>query len=288
MKTHRMFFRTMVLALAVFAALPALAHAQDAADFMRRAVAAQAERLARVDNVTIVQDMMGVESTMYMEKRDIGGTPVLVPVSVSMGGMTNPIPQDMAQAAWSNPFQEEWVERTRLVGTEQLEGHTVRVFVIDDFSGLELPGLPGGTEEAQDFRPKSLQYSLDEDGLFARKIQMEGEALQEDGSRSPVQITMFMEDYREVDGYLHPFVTRTISEGVLEAAGVDQEELQAQLDEMKAQLANLPEAQRAMVEGMMNAQIKRMEGELGAEGGGMEMTITVKELKVNAGPPGGH
>jgi len=286
MKIDMRFFRTMVLALAVLAALPALANAQDAADLMRRAVAAQAERLAGVENVTIVQDMMGMEMTTYMEKRDAGGTPVLIPVSVSMGGMTNPIPQDMAQADWSNPFQEEWVERTRLVGTERLEGHTVRVFVIDDFSGLEVPGLPGGAEEAQDFRPTSFRYSLDETELVVRKIEMAGEALLEDGSRSPVQITMFMEDYREVDGYLHPFVTRTITEGVLEATDIDREELQAQLEEMRAQLANMPEAQRAMVEGMMNAQIERLQGRLGEEGG-MEMTITVKEIKVNAGPPGG-
>ncbi len=278
--------RTMVLTLAVLAALPAIANAQTAAEWMSRAMAAQAERLAGVENVTIVQDMMGMEMTMYMEKRDADGTPILIPVSVTVLGLTNPIPQDMAQADWSNPFQQEWVDRTRLVGKEELDGHAVRVFVVDDFSGLELPGLPQGAEGAMDFRPTSFRYSLDEEELVVRKVEMEGESLQADGSRSLVQLTMFMEDYREVDGYLHPFVTRTITEGVLEAADIDQEELQAQLEEMRAQLANIPEAQRAMVEGMLKPQIEQLEEILGSEGG-MEMTITVKEVKVNAGPPGG-
>ncbi len=286
MRTHTLFFRNMILAVAVLAALPALVNAQDAADLMRRAVAAQAERLAGVNNVTIVQDMMGMEMTMYMEKRDAGGTPVLIPVSVSVGGMTNPIPPDMAQADWSNPFQEEWVERTRLVGTEQLDGRTVQVCLIDDFTGLELPGLPGGAEGTAEFRPRSFQYSLDEEDLVMRKLEMEGEALQEDGSLSTFHMTMFMEDYREVDGYLHPFVTRVITEGVLEAANVDQEELRAQLEQMREQLANMPEAQRAMMEGMMGAQIDQIEAALGGEGG-VEMTMTVKEIKLNAGPPGG-
>jgi hypothetical protein len=279
--------RAAVLALVVLAALPVVANAQNAAEWMSRAMAAQAERLAGVENVTIVQDMMGMEMTMYMEKRDADGTPILIPVSVTMAGMTNPIPQDMAQADWSNPFQQEWVDRTRLVGTEQLDGHTVRVFAIDDFSGLELPGVPQGAEGAKDFRPTSFRYSLDEKELVMRKVEMEGEALQEDGSRSPVRLTMFMEDYREVDGYLHPFVTRTTTEGVLEAADIDREELQAQLEGMRAQLDNMPEAQRAMVEGMLKPQIEQLEGMLGG-GGAMEMTITVKNLEVNAGPPGGR
>lgn len=281
-----MSFRTKVFSLALLAALPSLANAQDAAGIMKRALSAQVERLASVDNLTVVQDMMGMEMTMYMEKKDAGGIPVLIPVSVSVGGMTNPIPQDMAQADWSNPFQEAWVERTRLVGTEQVDGRQVRVFLIDDFSGLELPGLPGGGEGVADFRPNSFRYFLDEEALVVRKVEMEGEALQKDGTRSPVQMTMFMEDYREVEGYLHPFSTRVMTQGVMEAADIDRDELQAQLQEIRAQMASMPEAQRAMMEGMVSAQIKQLEGMLGG-GGAIEMTMTVKEIKVNAGRPGG-
>jgi len=286
MRMKKQLFRTLMVALGLSAWAPAVVWAQDASDLMRQAMAAQAERLANVENVTIVQDMMGMEMTMYMEKRGAGGTPVLMPVSVSVAGMTNVIPRDSAQADWSNPFQEEWVERARLVGTEQVDGHTVHVFLIDDFSGLELPGIPGGDEGDSEFRPGLFRFSLDEEQLYMRKVEMEGETVQPDGTVAPVQMTLFLGDYREVDGYLHPFVTRVISEGMLEAADVDQEELRAQLEEMQAQLDNLPQAQRAMMEGILGGQIAQLEEMLGGEGG-MEMTMSVKEIRVNAGPPGG-
>jgi hypothetical protein len=285
MRLKREFVRTAFFAVMSVVTFPALAGAQNAADLMRRAISAQADRLSGVRDVTIVQEVMGMELSMYMEKKDVGGTPVLMPVSMSMGGAFNPVPPEAAQADWSNPFQEEWVDRTKLVGTEEVDGHSVYVFLMDDFSGLDLPGMPAG-QAAQDFQPKSFRYSLDRDGLFPRKVEMEGEATGQDGTRTPVKMTMFMEDYREVDGYLHPFRTRAITEGVMEAANIDRAEVQAQLEEMKAQLASMPEAQRSMVEGMMKAQMDRLEGMLGGEGG-MEMTITVRDLKVNAGPPGG-
>ena len=70
---------------------------------------------------------------------------------------------------------------------------------------------------------------------------------------------LFMEDYREVDGYMHPFVTRMLTRGMMQAADLDQAEIEAQLAQLRAQLDQIPEAQRAMVEGMLNAQIERLE-----------------------------
>jgi len=265
-----------VISLPLF---PTSAVAQDAQALMRRAMDAQAERLAGVENVTVVQETMGMEMSMYMEKRDVGGMPVLMPVSVTVGGMVQTMPQDMAQADWSNPFQEAWVERTRLVGTDELDGEKVLVFLIEDFSGLELPRLPGSEAQTEDFRPNSFRYSMGEDDLLLRKVEMNGEIRGQDGSYSPIQMTMFMEDYREVDGYIHPFVTRVLTKGMMEAADVDQEELRQQLEQMRAQMENIPEAMRGMVQG----QIDQLERMLGGSGEGMEVTITVKDLKVNAG-----
>ena len=94
---------------------PVDTQAQDAQALMRRAMEAQVERLAGVENVTIVQETMGMEMSMYMEKREFGGMPMLLPVSVTAGGMTQTMPEDLVQPDWSNPFQEAWVERTQLV-----------------------------------------------------------------------------------------------------------------------------------------------------------------------------
>jgi hypothetical protein len=284
--THAPLLAALAVPTLVLSTLPAAAHGQSAAELMSKAMEAQEARLAHVNDVTITQDAMGMAVGMYMEKRVIDGTSVLVPVSVIMAGRTTAVPQDEMAADWSNPFQETWAERARLEGTEQMDGRRVHVMVMDDFTGLELPGMPGEAGGGADFRPRSMRFFLDDDYLI-RKVDLDAQVTQDDGTVAPVQITMFMEDYREVSGYVHPFRTRTVTRGMMAAADVDQEELRAQLEEMKKQLANMPEAQRAMMERMMGPQMESLQAMLSSGEGEMEMTITVTDLKVNAGPPGG-
>jgi hypothetical protein len=282
MTTKRMALASAALSLAVLAAAPTAIQAQSGADLMKRAMDKQAERLAGVENVTITQDVMGMELVMYMEKRETEGGPILVPVTTIMAGMTNPVPQDEASADWSNPFQKEWADRSRIVGEEEVDGQACTVLAIEDFTDLEVPGLPGGQTEAGEFVPKALRFSVDEDDLVMRKMDMEAEVIQPDGTVSPVKVTVLMSDYRETEGYLHPFKTHTVTEGMMDAMDMDKEELKGQLAEVKQQMANMPEA----MQGMMASQIERLESMIG-EGGGLEVTLTVKSVKVNAGPPGG-
>lgn len=274
----------LALALTLLVTLPAGAHGQTAAQLMSRAMDAQSARLAQVNDITITQDVMGMSVGMYMERRVLDGTPVLVPVSMVMGGRVTAVPQDEVSADWSNPFQQTWAERARLAGTDQVDGRRVQVLVIDDFTGLDLPNLPGEAGD-MDFRPRSLRFALDED-LLVRKVEIEAQVMQEDGSAAPMNMIMFMEDYREVRGYVHPFRTRMISKGFLGAVDLDQAQLRAQLEEMRKQLASMPEAQRAMVESMMGPQMERLESMLSSPEGDVEMIVTVTDLKVNAGPPG--
>jgi hypothetical protein len=282
MRQNMKLMRPILSALVLSAALPGLMQGQSAAEIMRQALDAQVDRLAGVENVRIVQDIMGMETSVYMEKREMDGVPVLFPVSISVAGMTNPVPQDMAQSDWSNPFQDEWIERAKLEGEETLDGHRSYILAIDDFNGLELPGMPGGNQ-AGGITPKSMRFWMDRDDFLTRKVEMDMEGKGQDGSPQNIHMELFMEDYREVDGYIHPFVTRTLTRGMMQAADLDQAEIEAQLAQMRAQLDQIPEAQRAMVEGMLNAQIERLETMLNSEDGNMEMTITVKEIRVNAG-----
>lgn len=281
MKMHGMLVSTVLALAAVFAVSPAT-HAQSGTDLMRRAMEKQAERLAGVENVTITQEVMGMEMVMYMVKKEVDGGPILVPVTTHVAGMTHQIPQDEAAADWSNPFQSEWAERSRVVGQETVDGEVCTILAIEDFSDLEVPGLPGAETQEEEFQPKVMRFFVDDDDLVMRRVEIEADVTQEDGSTSPVEMAVLMSDYREVEGYLHPFKTQTNTQGMAEAMDMDKEEMQRQLAELKQQMANMPEA----MQGMMATQIERLEAMIG-EGGGMEVTITVKSLKVNAGPPGG-
>lgn len=277
-------FRALTVAGMAAVVVPSLLVAQSGQELMRRALDAQADRLAGIENLTIVQEVMGMETSVRMEKSDMNGTPVLVPTSVSVMGMTQPIPADQAQADWTNPFQESWVEKANVVGEETMDGHRVFHLSIDDFSDLDIPSMPGGDQGQGEMTPTSVQFWLDAENYVTRKVVMDMTITQGDGTSNDVHMEMFMEDYRDTGGYLHPFVTRAKTQGLMEGMDMDQEELRAQLDELKAQMENMPEAQRNMLGSMLEGQIKQLESMLGGDGG-MEFTITVKEIRVNEGDP---
>jgi hypothetical protein len=108
---------------------------------------------------------------------------------------------------------------------------------------------------------------------------MEGE-MESDGQKQPFSMTSLMTDYREVEGMLHPFLISVLVEGAIPGMSEGEvEELRQQMADMEKQLAEMPESQRAMVEGMMKPQMERLEQMLG--GGGMEVTIQTKEVRVN-------
>lgn len=271
-----------LLLLAITLPLPLAA--QSGPELMRRAAAAHEERLAGVENVTIVQEMMGMEATLYMEKQVVGGTPILVPLETEVGGMMVQAPE-MNSSNWSAAFQDAWIERTRLEGSEMLGGRALHVLVIDDLTGLDLQQMTGPRGDNVQFLPERIRYLMDPDDLVLRNMRMEGEVELEDGRRVPFEIDMQMDDYREVDGYLHPFATRIRNSGMMEAMDVDQEEMRAQLAEMREQLEAMPESQRAILGGMLREQMERMEAMMGDDGS-VEIEMIVRELRVNAGRPG--
>lgn len=266
------------LSLAALAVAPVGGAAQSGAPLMRRMMAAQAERLEGVDNVRITQSMGGMTTTIYMEKRERGGMPMLVPVSASMGGHVMETPDN--QMDWMGAMTEEWAERFTVVGHERVDGHAVTVLEITNFDGIEIPNAAAASGMELDMRV--MRAYADEDALVMRRMDMEGDMVGQSGEAAPVHISMLMEDYREVDGFLHPFRTRMQSQGMMQAAGVDSAEMDAKLAEARARLAELPEAARKMAEDMM----KSSEAMAPRSDGSTEMVMTVTKIEVNAGPPG--
>jgi hypothetical protein len=281
--TPRPFRTGLPFLLLAFVSPPPLA-AQTGPDLMRRAAAAHEERLSGVENVTIVQDMMGMETTVYMERQEVGGTPTLVPVETRVSGMTVQVPE-MQNSQWSAAFQDEWIERTRAEGTEVVDGRTLQVLVIDDFGELYRMRMTGPGAQEMEVITRRIRYLLDPSDLVLRRMTMEGEVERADGRRVPFETDMHMDDYREIDGYLHPFVTRMRSSGMMAVMDVDQEEMRAQLAQMRERWEGMPENQRGMMGGMIREQMERMEAMLGDDGS-VEMVTTVRELRVNAVRPG--
>ena len=272
--------RPAILAILAVALAPALASAGSSAhDIVIRALDAHEARLAKVETVTITQSIMGMESVVVMEKEVVDGHAVLVPRRTTMRGMEMPIGEDGKDHAWAAPFgnQRELADLAKLEGEEKVDGHACHVLVVEDFGDLDFMQPPGPPQGDMDMRIERGRFLVGKDDLLMRRMEMSGQAKKPDGTMSPVTMTMTFADYRETNGYMHPYHTTMSMTGMMEASGneMDADELAESLAEMKEQMASMPES----MQGMIQSQIDRLEGML--EGGGMTMEIVVQSIEVS-------
>jgi hypothetical protein len=233
-------------------------------------------RIENVDNYTVVQEMMGVEAVMYFEEEIEDGRPIMRLRRNSVAGMTSDSDDDDTFAEMYK-MVPQLIAHATYEGRGEVDGHAVHVIDVEDLDQLDFGQEMGDT----DFTPQRGTFFIDTDLWIPRRMTFTGEAETADGPRT-VTSTIDLLDYREIDGMLHPFATSITVEGI--GAMVDPE-MRAQYEEMKKQLAELPEAQRAMAERMMKGQMEQIEKMM--EGGDDAMTVqtTVRELRVNQGPP---
>ena len=268
----------LALALCAIIVTPTL-QAQSAQDVFERMLAEHDRRAAGIDNYTVVQDAMGQAVTMYFEKDASGPHPVFRVKSVTVAGQRSAgtAGRDDAEAEFWDHLPE-LMERATYVGRESVEGNAVHVVKIDDLAstGFGRNIAPGNA----DFEPKSGTFYVDAERWVPRRMVFEGR-MKMQGKTVDVTADVIMRDYRTVDGLLHPFVTAVSVDGLADA--IDPATRQ-QYEQMKKQLAEMPESQRQMVEQMMKGQLAQME-KMMTEGGPMNFEMVVRELRVNAGPP---
>ncbi len=272
--------KTTLVALAVTlgSLLAAPVQAQDAGDILQTTLDRYVERTRGVNDYTITYGgFMGTEDvTTYFEKEVVDGFPVFRPVSVAG--------HETEAATDFDPYPQfpEIAERARYDGSEEIDGLEAHKVTVDDFEGLDLTPPTAG---AEDFEPESMTLWIDGSDYLIRRMRMEGTAVIE-GEPRPFTMVATMEDYRTVEGMPFPYRTTFGVEGAMAAGGMSDEEAaqaRAQLEEMRTQLENMPERQREMMERMMGPQMESLEKMVGS--GTFEMTLEVKDLKVNTGPP---
>ncbi|TVR62941.1 MAG: hypothetical protein EA422_10235 [Gemmatimonadales bacterium] len=266
-------------------AVPGAVAAQAPSDILERALAAHEARLSGVDDLTIRQEVLGFPSVVFMEKEMVDGRPVLRSRSVDAAGIPGGMdPGDVTGELWSDPagLFGDALERWTLDGSGSVEGRATWQMSLTDFEGLTWDAtLPG---DDTPFHPRSIRLELEQDRHIPLHMWLEGEVV-DGGERRPVAVEARFSDYREVNGYLHPFLS--VLEVDLAQAGLSADEVaqaRAGLDELRRQLEVMPEAQRAMMEQMMGDQIRMLEGALSGER--IQIELKVLDLQVNAGPPG--
>lgn len=260
---------------------PSLA-AQSAGQILEQALERHEERLGGVEDLTLRQEVLGHPTTTHMVKEIVEGRPVLRTRSDNMGDAGTDA-EDLGADFWGDPgrMYDEWGDRWSLEGQTTVAGVSAWRLSLTDFDGLDVPGSVPGQDLP--FEPTRMVLELDEARLVPLTMTMQGESVQ-DGERRPAEIFIQFTDYREVEGYLHPFLT--VIESDMAAAGMSEEELgeaRTGLEELRRQLEEVPEAQREMMERMMGSQMEALEEMLGGDTFRLEVQVT--DLQVNTGPP---
>lgn len=264
------------VALGVFASAGA---AQSASEIIDRMVSEYERRSRGVDDYTLVQEVMGMETLSYFEKVEENGRSHfrLVRTSASGMGMSMDAPNDggvdnLLAAA------DELARRARYAGRESVNDYDVHVLDIPDLTGL---GFGDDMGPEADFTPRRGRLYVDVDSYVPRRMSFEGEMRNETGTHD-VTSTVDMGDYRDVQGMLMPYSTTISIEGL--GAAIDPE-TRAQYEMMQEELAAMPEAQRAMVERMMAGQMEQFRAMMEDDSAPMTMRVLVREIRVNTGPP---
>jgi hypothetical protein len=269
--------------------LPSAGAAQSASEILDRALELYEQRADGIDNYTVVQSTEGIMTgmagvtdqnhmTMYFEKTMVDGHPVFVVRNAKVDSVMRV--QERAGTSRS-PAETMRVmkDHARLEGSDAVAGHECWVLRVDDPAALARL-----QETSAAVKLESVSMCLDTEDYVPRRLILDGQTSM-DGEARPVTITSLMSDYREVEGLLQAFKTEISMSGLSSSSmsPEDREKTRKQLADARAKLAEMPEAQRAMVEKMMGGQIDKMEQMLADDA--LTFTFVVQDVKVNAGPP---
>jgi hypothetical protein len=173
---------------------------------------------------------------------------------------------------------------TRVVGRETVRDRPAFHLLANNLNYTQITGKGGRNE--QEFTMNSLHLWVDADRYVPLKMQVDGEARKGSESRA---LRIEREDiaYRTVPGCGSMYEPQR---NVMRIAGIltpEEEakmaEAQVQLEQFKAQMANMPEAQRAMIMRQMGPQMEMFQSM--ASGQGIEVVSLVTGMKCNAGYP---
>jgi hypothetical protein len=270
--------RVPVLSFALLGAVWApSAFAQTPDEIVGRMLDAFERNTASVDNYVVVQEVMGFRSELYFEKETVDGRAVFRLRAPEAGGMGPEMDEDLG---YTDIFAAgpQLAAHARYGGTERVGDEEVHVLLFDDLSALDLG--PSSPSENADFRPRHGRILVDSDQWVPLRMEFVGDLDMGQGS-AEVTSVIDLEDYRDEDGLLLPYRTVVRMEGL--GAAIDPE-ARSQLEEMRRQLAELPESQRALVEEMFRGQMEQMEALLDEENGRMTVEVVVLEVRVNEGP----
>ena len=273
---------------------PASVYGQSAADLLRTLADAQADRVEGVDNITVVSTVGGSmamfdQMTTYYTRTEDGSS--FTARTRMEGGMADMMQGDMPSPMQNDPFlintmlADYFADSAVYEGSESIDGQPVEVVYIEDMTPLAraLAEEQGETFD-ESTQVTDVRIYIDTDSQVIRRIESKmtsdfGQGMP--GGQSEIRtadMTFNLADFQDVDGVRYPFTMRMELSGVMSEDEIAQ--MRQQMEQMQAQLDQMPPAQREQIEELMGG----MEGMLS---GTISFESTATEVRVNEEPPQG-
>lgn len=251
--------------------------AQSPADILDRMIQEQTNSLSGIETMMVVTKLDGFissetpDTTYYRKVTMNDGTQTLEAIS-SVHDTPNP--------DYFN-FKHNYdliVENSVYEGTQNVNGRTAHVILIEDISSLYgnlAAGAVPGTSVAQSGR---LFVDSRDNVLLMMQFDMQFDE-QYFGS-----IDLIMSDYRNVDGLRYPFVMEMQIEGISEMfSAEDLAKARQGLAELNNQIENASRLERRILERAVRPQVERFERML--EDAGMMMRMETLAIETNVEIP---
>lgn len=264
---------------------PASLRPQSVSEIVAHYGAENERRLEGVDNVLLVQSVMGMSSELYMEKVESNGSVMLQPRVMRTQGMTIPLQPGASDAAFlgdPSVYLFEFADEAELRGTELVDGVETTVLSIEDLTGVAF-GLPGLSAQ-QDMEVRSLRLFVDTEDWVIRRMEASAEVTTP-GGPSEATLRADLTDFRATGEFIHPFrIVASIGGMGSGVSSAEIEQARRFLEEMEEQLEEMPAGQRQVVQQIMDSQMQNLLDMLASDS--ITVEIDVQEVRLNEGAPG--
>ena len=176
---------------------------------------------------------------------------------------------------------KEFMRRAKLVGTEMVRaastGDMTEAYHLSatNLEDVPMEQHPGGGK----FTLESVSLFIEKEHLVPMALKMKGN-VENEGKPTPITIDKYDLDYKQVGPLYEPHTTVYAMDGIMKAMSKKE---QREMDQAKAQLENMTQEQKDMMEKMMPRRYEEMMRML--EGGKVQSMTKIVSIAVNEGPP---
>ncbi len=189
----------------VFALLgPVGASAQSVAEVVEGMYATAERQAAPVQDYTLTQRVMGVETFTYFEKELVDGHPVFRLKMSDGAGFSLSLAGDDVGLGDVFLYGPDLLEHARYEGIEQIGNFSVHVLAVDDAAAVEI--VPPGSGDQNAFTARSLRLFVDTTLMIPRRVVIAGDAAVDTGTQ-PLTIQMDMTSFLPIESLWVPFMT---------------------------------------------------------------------------------